>query len=361
MNAGATLLRDGLLMRIRALFLRLFSGLSYATAASFAMFLAWALQDLVPRLQVLSGAEVLQQLGAEIWASTVIAYPNVLLFVAVTNLAPRVGWQRQAWLLLTAATMTAHCTFNYSRWSFGHPSLQDVVYSMGQAMTVVLVCAFRSSARTAATDLARDEIGAAALDADLTRARLQLMRAQIEPHFLFNTLATVRALARSDRAASVEMIGSLIRYLSEALPKIRQEESLLADELRLVEAYLRIHRIRMGSRLTFELPAIGGLESVRIPTMILLTLVENALKHGINPSVDGGFIRVSADRVRSALVLRVSDSGQGMTTTEGHGVGLANIRRRLSMLYGDRAILSLSPAASRGVVATVSIPLPSPA
>ena len=138
---------------------------------------------------------------------------------------------------------------------------------------------------------------------------------------------------------------------------MRQEQAALAEELELVDAYLGIHKIRMGERLSFELSAPASLVGVRIPTMILLTLVENALKHGINPTVEGGHIRVSAVQERGALVLRVIDSGRGMTATEGHGLGLANIRQRLTMYYGERALLALSAAESGGVMASVSIPL----
>jgi LytS/YehU family sensor histidine kinase len=168
----------------------------------------------------------------------------------------------------------------------------------------------------------------------------------------------VRALARVDRRAAVEMVDNLMRYLSEALPKLRQEESSLADELQLVDAYLRIHQIRMGTRLSYELLVPPQLGADRIPTMMLLTLVENAVKHGINPTVDGGTIRVTASHEERQLVLKVADSGGGMAATEGHGMGLANIRRRLTILYGDNAVLSLARAATHGVVATVSIPLP---
>jgi LytS/YehU family sensor histidine kinase len=222
---------------------------------------------------------------------------------------------------------------------------------------IITACFYRSSARTTSTQLLQRQTESAALDADVKRARLQLLRAQIEPHFLFNTLATVRTLARIDRPAAIDMLDNLMRYLSEALPKLRQEESSLADELQLIEAYLRIHQIRMGKRLSYELQVPAQLGAERIPTMILLTLVENAVKHGINPTVDGGIIRVTATREQTALVLRVTDSGQGLAATDGHGMGLANIRRRLTMLYGDQAVLSLARAASRGVVATVSIPL----
>ena len=203
------------------------------------------------------------------------------------------------------------------------------------------------------------QIQSETLDAEVKQARLQLLRAQVEPHFLFNTLATVRTLARIDRPAAVDMIDNLMRYLAEALPRLRQDESALGEELRLIEAYLRIDQVRMGTRLAYEVPNPGDLATERIPTMLLLTLVENALKHGINPAVEGGFIRVSAMRERSTLVLKVADSGRGLTTEQGHGMGLANVRLRLMMLYGGKAVLSLARAESRGVVATVSIPLQS--
>jgi LytS/YehU family sensor histidine kinase len=222
---------------------------------------------------------------------------------------------------------------------------------------IITACVYRSASRSAAGQLMQSEIDSAALDADVKRARLQLLRAQIEPHFLFNTLATVRSLMRIDPEAAVEMLDHLMRYLSEALPKLRLEEASLGEELQLIDAYLRIHQIRMGKRLSYELLVPDVLAEERIPTMALLTLVENAVKHGINPAVEGGLIRVSASREHSALVLRVSDSGQGMAATDGHGLGLANIGRRLAMLYGDNAVLSLARSATRGVTATISIPL----
>jgi LytS/YehU family sensor histidine kinase len=249
--------------------------------------------------------------------------------------------------------MWGFCTAFFYLEGQGGPNLE---YGVMVAL-IVTACVYRSSARSATEMFMQRQIEGAALDADVKRARLQLLRAQIEPHFLFNTLATVRTLARTDRAAAVDMIDHLMRYLSEALPKLRQEECCLAEELQLIDAYLRIHQIRMGSRLSYELLIPEALHEQRIPTMILLTLVENAVKHGINPAVDGGRISVSASRERDALVLKVSDSGQGLAATDGHGMGLANIRRRLTMLYGDGAVLSLARPAAHGVTATVSIPL----
>jgi LytS/YehU family sensor histidine kinase len=269
------------------------------------------------------------------------------------NLAPARGFKRYACLGLVAFVMWAFCTILFYLEGEGGPNVEYAV----MVLLIVAACVYRSSARSATETLMQRQIAGATLDANVKRARLQLLRAQIEPHFLFNTLATVRTLARADRAAAVAMIEHLMRYLSEALPKLRQEECSLAEEVQLIDAYLRIHQIRMGSRMSYELKIPDALFERRVPTMMLLTLVENAVKHGINPAVDGGRISVSANQEHGALILRVSDSGQGMAATDGHGMGLANIRRRLMMLYGDAAVLSLSRPAARGVTASVSIPL----
>ena len=280
--------------------------------------------------------------------------PTVPLITAGINTAPAFGARRYAWLTMVGVVAWAFCTlfFTIEDRAFV-PNLQ---YALMVAM-IIAACVYRGSARTTSTRLIQERVEAVALDADVKRTRLQLLRAQIEPHFLFNTLANVRTLARVDRLAAVAMLDHLMRYFSEALPKLRQEESSLGDELHLIDSYLSIHQIRMGARLTYELQVPSELAVARIPTMMLLTLVENAVKHGINPARDGGSIEVSASREQGHLVLKVADSGNGLSVTDGNGTGLANIRRRLSMLYGDDAVLSLTPAARRGVVATVSIPL----
>jgi sensor histidine kinase YesM len=257
------------------------------------------------------------------------------------------------WLAGTVFAVWGFCTLLFSI------EAGEFVSNLQYAVMVTLIvtaCVFRSTARQTTTRLAQQRIEAAALDTDMKRARLQLLRAQIEPHFLFNTLANVRSLARIDRSAAVDMLNNLMRYFSEALPKLRQDQTVLEDELHLIDSYLRIHQTRMGKRLSFDLQVPDEVLNERIPSMLLLTLVENAIKHGINPSIDGGSIQVTAGRTLDALVLQVRDSGKGLSSTAGHGTGLANIRRRLSMFYGEEAELSLAAASPRGVIATVSIP-----
>jgi signal transduction histidine kinase len=291
-------------------------------------------------------------------SGTLHIFPYLPICAVAANLAPATGLSRYVCFSVVGAV--ALLWWLLADRLMGEPPTDVGIVDFLTWTLSIIACAYRSTARTSTNALMRRQIGEAALDAELKRARLQLLRAQIEPHFLFNTLATIRTLARVDRRSALEMIDSLTRYLSEALPRLRLDEATIADEFQLIEAYLRIHQIRMGARLSYELSLPAGLGSLRIPTMILLTLVENALKHGINPTMEGGSVRVSVARERSALVLEVADSGHGMSATEGHGMGLANIRRRLTMLYGDRALLSLASARSRGTVAIVSIPMKDP-
>jgi LytS/YehU family sensor histidine kinase len=218
------------------------------------------------------------------------------------------------------------------------------------------VCAYHSYSREAADSLLRVRIGTTKMTAELQRAQLQLLRAQIEPHFLFNTLSVVRALARNDRAATIEMLDKLIHYFAAALPKLRENEVPLAEEMRLIDAYLAIYSARMGTRLAYDIALPDDLMQVTVPSMILLTLVENAVKHGVSPAVEGGSIRISAVTERGQLRLAVADSGRGLDLRHGHGTGLANIRQRLLMMYGPAAVRSLKPAQPRGVVASILMP-----
>ena len=191
----------------------------------------------------------------------------------------------------------------------------------------------------------------------MSKARVRLLRAQIEPHFIFNSLAHVRRLYQVDPVTGEEMLSSLIQYFASALPSLRRETCSLAEEATLLDAYLGIHRLRMGSRLAYEVAFPAQLLAEQVPTMILLTLVENAIKHGLSPLPEGGFVRVSALAGTNRLEVRVADTGHGMTQSSGHGTGLANIRARLSNLYGSAASVTLTSNQPRGITATVRLPL----
>ena len=190
----------------------------------------------------------------------------------------------------------------------------------------------------------------------MDEAHLHVLQAQIEPHFLFNTLATVRRMYQTDHAAGESMLENLMRYLAVALPHMRSTDSTLGRETELVEAYLGIQKIRMGRRLTYAIDVPAQLRGAHLPPMMLLTLAENAIKHGLGPLPEGGFIAVTARVERGQLRLELADSGQGFARTSGGGTGLANIRARLGAMHGRAAQLSLAANRPRGVTATIQLP-----
>jgi LytS/YehU family sensor histidine kinase len=198
------------------------------------------------------------------------------------------------------------------------------------------------------------------LERQLSEAKLIALSALIEPHFLFNTLATIQYLIRNDTNKAGEMTSDLIRYLRLALPRMKQATARLADDLDLVRAYLGIMQIRMGARLRFMIDSPGDLGDVHIPTMTLITLVENAIKHGLEQKPGGGMINLTVDRdIKDPrnLRLEVADTGGGFSTAaSGTGIGLANIRERLNTLYGNRAQLELEANQPSGVKAILVIP-----
>ncbi len=201
----------------------------------------------------------------------------------------------------------------------------------------------------------------AELERQLAEAKLVALSAQIEPHFLFNTLASIQYLIGNDASKAAEMTGDLIRYLRLALPRMRQSTARLADELELVRAYLGIMQIRMGLRLRFAIESPDELGEVQIPTMALITLVENAIKHGLEQKSNGGVINVTVVRDPSDarnLRIEVADTGGGFSTAaSGTGIGLANIRERLTTLYGSRAQLSLEANQPSGLKAILISPM----
>jgi signal transduction histidine kinase len=210
----------------------------------------------------------------------------------------------------------------------------------------------------AAATLHGEAMARVALERELAEARLQVMQAQVEPHFLFNTLANVRRLYHVEPPAAQAMLRDLSRYLTAALPRMRDAHATLGQELTLVDAYLSVQKIRMGDRLTFEIDAPESLRGTTVPPMMLMTLVENAVKHGVGPVPEGGHVRVSARLVDERLRLQVADTGRGLQESSGSGTGLANIRARLNTLYGTAARLLLAQDPGGGVTATLEIPVP---
>ncbi|MDQ6640699.1 MAG: histidine kinase [Pseudomonadota bacterium] len=215
---------------------------------------------------------------------------------------------------------------------------------------------FLRISRRAEASLHEAQLRRIGLDGELAAGRLQVLQAQIEPHFLFNSLANLRRLMRIDGPAGQAMLGDLLRYLEVALPRMRDDHSTLGRDAELVRAFLSVHQVRMGTRLRVEIDIAPELASLSVPPMMLLTLVENALKHGLNPLPEGGLVRIGAQASDGRLVVSVADTGRGLVAGSGGGTGLANIRARLKAMYGAAGALTLQLNEPRGVVAAIALP-----
>jgi len=201
------------------------------------------------------------------------------------------------------------------------------------------------------------DVDAARLDEQSAQAQLQVLEAQIEPHFLFNALATVRRLFQTEPATAERMLDNMMRYLAIALPQMRAGDSTLGREAALAEAYLNIQKIRMGRRLDYRISVPADLRDAVLPSLMLPTLVENAIKHGIGPLPAGGSIEIVARASGDRLEVVVADTGRGFVESSGGGTGLANIRARLAAKYGTTGRLELAVSAPHGVRFTLSLPL----
>jgi len=197
-----------------------------------------------------------------------------------------------------------------------------------------------------------------ATEKELTVARLNLLHAQVEPHFLYNTLASAQLLTRSDPARADAMLGNLIQYLRHSLPRTEDTPSTLGQELERSRAYLDILAIRMGPRLALQVEVAEELKRLAFPPMMLQTLVENAIKHGLEPKPGGGTVWILARALDSAVAVTVADDGRGFTAEGGGtGIGLRNVRERLRLAYGAAASFSIVANFPSGVAATITVPL----
>jgi LytS/YehU family sensor histidine kinase len=203
-----------------------------------------------------------------------------------------------------------------------------------------------------AFELERSELERQALD-----ARLHLLQAQVAPHFLFNTLANVQALVDAGSPRASALLRSLTAYLRAAVPLLDEPATTLGQEVSLVEAYLELMHMRMPDRLQYELHVDESARALRCPSTTLLTLVENAVRHGIDPSEEGGHIDIDVRRRGNRCVIRVSDSGVGLQqATQGLGTGLASLRERLQIAFSGDAQLRITAQDPRGVCAELDVP-----
>jgi len=200
------------------------------------------------------------------------------------------------------------------------------------------------------------------LSRQLAESKLKLLQLQIEPHFLFNTLGSAQQLAEKAAPDAARLISDLIRFLRATTPTLRDDATTIHQDALMVSAYLRIMQTRLGARLNWSVTIPESLEDVVIPPGMLITLVENAIKHGIEPLPEGGRIDVTATHEThpdgARVVLSVADTGTGLSGAPGvNGIGLANIRERLALQHGERAALEADANHPRGFVARLVLPL----
>ena len=250
-------------------------------------------------------------------------------------------------------------------------TFRGILGDLGSVLIVILF-AYLTAAKIVVKKVAqadakvRSAVDAAereAMERQLVQARLQVLQAQVEPHFLFNTLSAVDYLIETEPPRASRMQKALINYLRGALPQMRQESSTLGRELRLIKSYLELIKMRIEDRLDVEIAVPEGLESAQFPPMMLQSLVENAIKHGIEPKPEGGKVRVAAGIHNAQLWVEVSDTGVGVPDgdlldgpTSGTGIGLQNIRERLAVLYPGKSRIMLKSDPATGTVVRISVP-----
>jgi sensor histidine kinase YesM len=231
-------------------------------------------------------------------------------------------------------------------------------FATGLFVSLFFLLKFRETRAESA--LHRAEAERYLLSKQALESELKLMQAQVEPHFLFNTLASVQYLTETDPPRASLLLGHLLAYLRAALPQLRSGSTTLGQEVALAEAYLNILRMRMGSRLAFEIDVPEALRAHPFPPVLLISIVENAVTHGVEPQADGGTVRIDARQEDRRLVVTVTDTGGGLGGEggqPGQGVGLANVRDRIAALYGAGARFTLADATPRGARATIEIPM----
>ena len=212
----------------------------------------------------------------------------------------------------------------------------------------------------AETQTANAAVERESMQRQLSEAKMQMMQAQVEPHFLFNTLASVEHLIETDPPRASAMQRSLIKYLRAVLPQMRDNALItnLGREADMVVAYLNLLKMRMEERLTVDFDIPDGLRTAAFPPMMLQSMVENAIKHGLEAKPQGGTLKVRADVAHNKLRVIVSDDGLGFgaVPSDGTGLGLMTIRERLKLLHGDQGQLLIAANSPSGVIATIEVP-----
>ena len=276
------------------------------------------------------------------WAAKTIYYS----FVSTAGLLLGFG--------IVAAMLDAEVFYNW----FKNPHMLITMTSGSIFVSIVLsvVLYLRERRAREQAELEREKARTERIEREAVLANLRALQAQIEPHFLFNTLANVTSLIDPDPAKARRMLESFIRFLRASLAATRTESTTLGAEAELIAAYLEVLQVRMEGRLRYSVDVPPDLASFALPPMLLQPVVENAIRHGLEPKMEGGEVAMSARRDGDRVVVEIADSGVGFASTTRGGIGLSNLRERLRLLFGDRAALEIAEPAGRGARVRVLLP-----
>lgn len=241
---------------------------------------------------------------------------------------------------------------------FGDAKSMMSVVTVSLVISVVMSMVFYMRERGAAADaaLTRERLRVERVEREATLANLRALQAQIEPHFLFNTLANVTSLIDPDPATAKRMLDSFIRFLRASLAATRMEHTTLANESELITSFLQVLQVRMGDRLRFRIDIDPELRGFELPPMLLQPVIENSIRHGLEPKVEGGEVVFRARREGGHVVIEIADTGVGFAPTTRGGVGLSNLRDRLKLLYGEQASMQIGENTPAGTIVTVRLP-----
>ena len=301
-----------------------------------------------------------------------IGFAIYLLFVLADRVVPDLHERPLATRVLVYAGIPIVGVFlgyPLAPWILGRQPIIDWIFSLHGFVSVailsllitgILLMIFipRERAARAEAAIAREQARVSEVEKEATRARLHLLQAQVEPHFLFNTLAHVASMIDAEPATAKRMLDRLIALL-RATATAADGPGTLGAQLELLRAYLEILELRMGARLQWKIDASNEAAETELPPMLLQPLVENAVKHGLEPKVEGGRVDIDARREGAEVVLRVRDTGLGVRATRSTpstGTGLANLRARLSALYGPRASMTIEENSPTGACVTLRVP-----
>jgi signal transduction histidine kinase len=314
---------------------------------SFAKFYAYMLVSNIIGYIIHLAYSIGGALGLERWARRSNFIAKVFYYAAVPTLSVTAGF----WFV------SKFMDIGIRGWNASAGAVFSIlVSSIVISLVLSVVFFWRERSAVAEAMIERERTKMERIEREAALANLRALQAQIEPHFLFNTLANVTGLIDPDPAKAKRMLESFIRFLRATLAATRAESTTLGAESELISAFLDVLAVRMGSRLRYTVDVEPALHSFELPPMLVQPVVENAIKHGLEPKVDGGEIAVRARREGTQVEIEVADTGMGFAPTTAGGVGLTNLRDRLRLLYGERAGLDIRENSPSGTLITIRLP-----